>query len=71
MATPPRPPGDEGGLVEQGGAAPERLVSSDRRDGDGEAPPEDSDEVGSRRDPQVRFGNLKQNLTTHWRVQDR
>lgn len=71
MSHAPRPPKEQRSFADKGGEAIKDAVDSDRRDLETEiqtGQPGDSD---VNLDEQGRFGNLKQNLTNQWKVQDR
>lgn len=71
MTHAPRIPKEQRSYADNGGHAVEDAADSDRRDLETEiqtGQPGDSD---VNLDEQGRFGNLKQNLTNRWKVQDR
>lgn len=71
MTHAPRIPKEQRSYADKGGKAAEDAADSDRRDLETEiqtGQPGDSD---VNLDEQGRFGNLKQNLTNQWKVQDR
>lgn len=71
MTHAPRIPKEQRSYADKGGKAAEDAAASDRRDLETEiqtGQPGDSD---VNLDEQGRFGNLKQNLTNQWKVQDR
>ncbi|MDP1914141.1 hypothetical protein [Brevundimonas sp.] len=71
MTRAPRIPKEQRSYADKGGQAVEDAADSDRRDLETEiqtGQPGDSD---VNLDTQGRFGNLKQNLTNQWKVQDR
>ena len=71
MAPDPKSPKEQRNFADHGAAPVEDAELSDRREretGVPSADPGDAD-VNPRR--QGRYGNLKQNLTIHWQVQDR
>ena len=71
MTHAPRIPKEQRSYADKGGQAVDDAADSDRRDLETEiqtGQPGDSD---VNLDEQGRFGNLKQNLTNQWKVQDR
>ena len=71
MATAPKIPKEQRSFADHGGTSVDDAALSDRRDretGVQSAQPGDAD---VNLNEQGRYGNLKQNLTTHWKVQDR
>jgi len=71
MTHAPRIPKEQRSYADKGGTVSEDVADSDRRDLETEiqtGQPGDSD---VNLDEQGRFGNLKQNLTNRWKVQDR
>ena len=71
MTHAPRIPKEQRSYADKGGQAIDAAADSDRRDLETEiqtGQPGDSD---VNLDEQGRFGNLKQNLTNQWKVQDR
>ncbi len=71
MTHAPRIPKEQRSYADKGGKAAEDAADSDRRDLETEiqtGQPGDSD---VNLDEQGRFGNLKQNLTNQFKVQDR
>lgn len=71
MTHAPRIPKEQRSFADKGVQAVEDAVDSDRRDLETEiqtGQPGDSD---VNLDTQGRFGNLKQNLTNQWKVQNR
>ena len=71
MTHAPRIPKEKRSYADMGGKAAGDAGDSDRRDRETEiqtGPPGDSD---INLDEQGRFGNLKQNLTNQWKVQER
>ncbi len=71
MTHAPRIPKEQRSYADKGVQAVEDAVDSDRRDLETEiqtGQPGDSD---VNLDTQGRFGNLKQNLTNQWKVQNR
>lgn len=71
MTHAPRIPKEQRSFADRGGQSVQDAMSVDRRDletGVQSGQPGDAD---VNLDTQGRFGNLRQNLTTHWKVQDR
>lgn len=71
MTHAPRIPKDQLSFADKGARSTADAVHADRRDletGVQSGQPGDAD---VNLDQQGRYGNLKQNLTTHWKVQDR
>lgn len=71
MSHAPKIPKEQRSFADRGGQSVEQAMASDRRDlatGAQSGAPGDAD---VNLDTQGRFGNLRQNLTTHWKVQDR
>lgn len=71
MSHAPRIPKEQRSFADRGGQSVEQAMSSDRRDlatGVQSGEPGDAD---VNLDTQGRYGNLRQNMTTHWKVQDR
>lgn len=71
MTKAPRIPKEQLSFADRAGSSSEDVVSTDRRDlhtGVQSGQPGDAD---VKLDTQGRFGNLKQNLTNQWRVQER
>lgn len=71
MTHSPKIPPDQRSFADKGARAVEDAVNADRRDlstGAQSGQPGDAD---VNLETQGRFGNLKQNLTTQWKVQDR
>lgn len=71
MTHAPRISKEQRSQADRGGKATEDVADSDRRDLETEiqtGQPGDSD---VNLDQQGRYGNLKQNLTNQWKVQDR
>lgn len=71
MATPPKIPAEQGSLADHGAGPLEDAVPADRRErGTGVQPAQPGD-ADVNLNAQGRYGNLKQSLTNHWRVQER
>jgi hypothetical protein len=71
MTHAPRIPKEQRSFADRGGKALDEAMTADRRDletGAQSGQPGDADVNLSQ---QGRFGNLRQNLTTHWKVQER
>ena len=71
MTHAPRIPKEQRSFADRGGTPLDAAMAEDRRDlatGAQSGQPGDAD---VNLDTQGRFGNLRQNLTTHWKVQDR
>ena len=71
MARAPRPPKEQRSFADKGARPEADAVSDDRRDLATEiqtGQPGDSD---VNLDQRGRFGNLHQNMTAHWKVQNR
>ena len=67
----PKVPKEQRSFADKGARTVQDAMSSDRRDlstGAQSAQPGDAD---VNLDTQGRFGNLRQNMTTPWKVQDR
>ncbi|WP_420470930.1 hypothetical protein [Brevundimonas sp. FT23042] len=67
----PKIPKEQRSFADRGGASQEEAMTADRRDlatGAQSGQPGDAD---VNLETQGRFGNLRQNLTTHWKVQQR
>ena len=71
MTHAPRVPKEQRSFADRGRKSLNEAMSDDRRDlatGAQSGQPGDAD---VNLDTQGRFGTLRQNLTTHWKVQDR
>lgn len=71
MTHSPKIPKEQRSFGDRGGQSLDQAMHADRRDlgtGAQSAQPGDAD---VNLDTQGRFGNLRQNLTTHWKVQQR
>ncbi|QDH72582.1 hypothetical protein [Brevundimonas sp. M20] len=71
MTHSPKIPKEQRSFADRGGRSMDEAVNADRRDlatGAQSGQPGDSD---VNLETQGRFGNLRQNLTTHWKVQQR
>ena len=71
MTHAPRIPKEQRSYADKGGQAVEDAVDSDRRDLETEVQTGQPGDTDLNLDEQGRFGNLKQNLTNQWKVQDR
>ena len=71
MTHAPRIPKEQRSYADKGGKAAEDAGDSDRRDLETEIQTGQPGDSGVNLDEQGRFGNLKQNLTNQWKVQDR
>lgn len=71
MSHAPKIPKEQRSFSDRGGKPLDEAMSADRRDmatGAQSGQPGDAD---VNLETQGRFGNLRQNLTTHWKVQQR
>ena len=71
MTHAPRTPKEQRSYADRGARSADEAMNADRRDletGVQSGQPGDAD---VNLDTQGRFGNLRQNLTTQWKVQDR
>lgn len=71
MSHAPRIPKEQRSFSDRGGKPLDEAMTADRRDmgtGAQSGQPGDAD---VNLETQGRFGNLRQNLTTHWKVQQR
>ena len=71
MTHAPRIPKEQRSFADRGGKALDEAIASDRRDLETGAQSGQPGDADVNLDTQGRFGNLRQNLTTHWKVQDR
>lgn len=71
MTHAPRIPKEQRSYADKGGTVAEDAANSDRRDLETEIQTGQPGDADVNLDTQGRFGNLRQNLTTHWKVQDR
>ena len=71
MTHAPRIPKEQRSYADKGGLAVEDAADSDRRDLETEVQTGQPGDSDINLDEQGRFGNLKQNLTNQWKVQDR
>lgn len=71
MTHAPRIPKEQLSFADKGARTPEEAENSDRRDLKTGAQSGQAGDADVNLDTQGRFGNLKQNLTNQWKVQDR
>lgn len=71
MTHAPKIPREQRSFGDKGARPPAEAMSDDRRDLATEAQSGQPGDADVNLDEQGRFGNLRQNLTTHWKVQDR
>jgi hypothetical protein len=71
MTHAPRIPKEQRSFADRGGKPLAEAIASDRRDMETGAQSGQPGDADVNLDTQGRFGNLRQNLTTHWKVQDR
>lgn len=71
MAHTPQVPEDQRSDADKGGPSVEDAAISDRRDQETNIKTGQPGDADVNLDEQGRFGNLKQNLTNQWKVQDR
>jgi len=71
MTHAPRIPKEQRSFADRGAQSPEQAMHADRRDLETGAQSNQPGDADINLDTQGRFGNLRQNLTTHWKVQDR
>ncbi|HVL42189.1 MAG TPA: hypothetical protein VM348_08530 [Brevundimonas sp.] len=71
MTHAPRIPKEQLSFADKGGKSVEDAATSDRRDLETGIQTGQPGDAGVNLDQQGRFGNLKQNLTNQWKVQDR
>ena len=71
MTHAPKIPKDQRSFADKGGKPAEDALHEDRRDVATGAQSNQPGDADVNLDQQGRFGNLKQNLTTHRQVQDR
>jgi hypothetical protein len=71
MATAPKIPREQRNFADHGAAFVEDAGLADRRDHETGVQSVDPDDADVNPGQQGRYGNLKQNLNTHWRVQER
>lgn len=71
MTHAPRIPKEQRSFADRGGKAVEDAMKEDRRDMETGAQSGQPGDADVNLNQQGRFGNLKQNMTTQWKVQDR
>ena len=71
MSHAPKIPKEQRSFADRGQQSVEQAIASDRRDLATGAQSNDPGDADVNLDQQGRFGNLRQNMTTHWKVQDR
>lgn len=71
MTHAPRIPKEQRSYADKGGKSVEDAAARDRRDLETGAQSGQPGDADVNLDTQGRFGNLKQNLTNQWKVQDR
>lgn len=71
MTHAPRIPKEQRSFADRGGTVLDEAMPADRRDLETGAQSEQPGDADVNLDTQGRFGNLRQNMTTHWKVQER
>ncbi len=71
MTPAPKIPKEQRSFADKGARSAAEAMSDDRRDLETEIKTGQPGDADVNLDEQGRFGNLRQNLTTHWKVQDR
>jgi len=71
MTHAPKIPKEQRSFADKGARSATEAMSDDRRDLETEIKTGQPGDADVNLDEQGRFGNLRQNLTTHWKVQDR
>lgn len=71
MSHAPKIPKEQRSFADKGVQSPSEATSDDRRDLETEIKTGQPGDADVNLDEQGRFGNLHQNLTTHWKVQER
>lgn len=71
MSHAPRIPKEQRSFAARGARPLDDALASDRRDLATGVQSGQAGDADVNLDTQGRFGNLRQNLTTHWKVQDR
>lgn len=71
MAAGTKLPKEHRRFPDPGAASVEDVGRSDRPDGETGVPSADPGDAEVNPGEQIRYGNLKQNLTIHWQVQER
>lgn len=71
MTHAPKIPKEQRSFADKGARSAAEAMSDDRRDLETEIKTGQPGDADVNLNEQGRFGNLRQNLTTHWKVQDR
>lgn len=71
MTHSPKIPKEQRSFADRGGTAMTDAVNSDRRDLSTGVQSDQPGDADVNLNEQGRYGNLRQNLTTHWKVQQR
>ena len=71
MTHAPKIPKEQRSFADKGAKSAAEAMSDDRRDLETEIQTGQPGDADVNLNEQGRFGNLRQNLTTHWKVQDR
>lgn len=71
MTHAPKIPREQRSFADRGGQSLDQAQAADRRDLATDAQSGQPGDADVNLETQGRFGNLRQNLTTHWKVQDR
>jgi len=71
MTHAPRIPKEQRSYADKGDRPPEQAMHEDRRDAETGVQSGQPGDADVNLDEQGRFGNLKQNLTAQWKVQNR
>ena len=71
MTHAPRIPKEQRSFADKGGKSLDEAVNSDRRDLETGAQSGQPGDADVNLDTQGRFGNLRQNMTTQWKTQQR
>lgn len=71
MSHAPKIPKEQHSFADKGARPEAEAMSDDRRDLETEIKTGQPGDADVNLDEQGRFGNLRQNLTTHWKVQNR
>lgn len=71
MSHAPRIPKEQRSFADRGGKSVDDAAASDRRDLETGAQSGQPGDADVNLDTQGRFGNLRQNMTTQWKTQDR
>ena len=67
----PKVPKEQSSFADHGARSVKAAMDSDRRDRSTGVQSDQPGDADVNLDTQGRFGNLRQNLTTQWKVQDR